>query len=58
MNTRQGSAMQALRSANAFLEQHADVLASVVQSGSRKKLADVVASLEPLIGANRSAISR
>lgn len=48
MNTRQGSAMQALRSANAFLEQHADVLASVVQTGSRKKLADVVASLEPL----------
>lgn len=48
MNTRQGSAMQALRSANAFLEQHADVLASVVQSGSRRKLAEVVASLEPL----------
>jgi len=48
MNTRQGSAMQALRSANAFLEQHADVLASVVQTGSRRKLAEVVASLEPL----------
>lgn len=45
MQTRQGSMLQSLRNVEAFLEQHADVLANVMQTGARQKLADAVAAL-------------
>jgi hypothetical protein len=45
MQTRQGSMLQSLRSVEAFLDQHADVLGNVVQSGARQKLADAIAAL-------------
>lgn len=45
MQTRQGSMLQSLRNVEAFLDQHADVLADVVKSGTRQKLADAIAAL-------------
>jgi len=45
MQTRQGSMLQSLRNVEAFLDNHADVLGTVVQSGTRQKLADAIASL-------------
>lgn len=45
MQTRQGSMLQSLRNVEAFLNQHADVLGAVVQSGARQKLADAIAAL-------------
>ena len=45
MQTRQGSMLQSLRNVEAFLDQHASVLGSVVQSGTRQKLADAIAAL-------------
>jgi len=45
MQTRQGSMLQSLRNVEAFLDQHADVLGNVVQSGTRQKLADAIAAL-------------
>jgi hypothetical protein len=45
MQTRQGSMLQSLRNVEAFLDQHADVLGAVVQTGTRQKLADAIAAL-------------
>lgn len=45
MQTRQGSMLQSLRNVEAFLEQHADVLANVIQTGARQKLADAITAL-------------
>ena len=45
MQTRQGSMLQSLRNVETFLDQHADVLGTVVQSGARQKLADAIAAL-------------
>lgn len=45
MQTRQGSMLQSLRNAEAFLDKHADVLGNVVKSGTRQKLAEAIAAL-------------
>lgn len=45
MQTRQGSMLQSLRSVESFLDQHAEVLQAVVQSGARQKLADAITAL-------------
>ena len=46
MQTKQGSALQSLRSVQAFLDANATALAGVVASGARKRLDDLVASLD------------
>jgi hypothetical protein len=46
MQTKQGSTLQSLRNVEDFLDQHADVLADIVQGGSRRKLDDVIKALE------------
>ena len=45
MQTRQGSMLQSLRNVESFLDKHADVLGTVVQSGTRQQLSDAIAAL-------------
>lgn len=51
MQTRQGSMLQSLRNVETFLDQHADVLGGVVQSGTRQKLAEAIAALSTHVSA-------
>ena len=46
MQTTQGAMLQSLRAVQEFLDAHADRLAGVVQSGSRKRLDDAIDLLE------------
>ena len=46
MRAKQASMLQSLRSARDFLDDHADKLAGVVNSGARKKLDEAIAELE------------
>jgi hypothetical protein len=45
MQTTQGSMLQSLRAVQAFLDQNAEPLASVVKTGARQQLADAIAVL-------------
>lgn len=46
MQTVQGSMLQSLRAVQGFLDEHAEQLAGVVQTGARKRLADAIAALD------------
>ena len=45
MQTRQGNMLQSLQTVQTFLEEHADKLGSVVNTGAKKKLAEAIADL-------------
>lgn len=45
MNTMQGSTLASLHAAEAFLDAHAGVLGDVINTGTRRKLANVIAEL-------------
>jgi hypothetical protein len=45
MRTKQGSTLQSLRAVQAFLDQNADTLASVVHTGARQQLDDAIVTL-------------
>src|SRR5437879_5666935 len=49
MQTAQGTMLQSLRAVQGFLEQHADQLTGVVQTGARKRLDDAILALEGLV---------
>lgn len=46
MQSKQGSMLQSLRAVKGFLDEHADTLGDVVQTGARKRLDDAIAALD------------
>src|SRR3569833_1010306 len=46
MRTKQGAMFQSLRAVRGFLDEHADKLAGVIQTGARKRLDDAIAALD------------
>ena len=60
MQSRQANMLQSLRAVDAFLTAHADTLGDVVNSGTRKRLAKTISSLETTVAdqAGSSVVAR